>query len=191
VSNNGRWLVSGGPDGLSVWQPESGELVHHIPQFESDVAAVAIAPQSDLFISSDPVGNVSVWTLSSGERRYQVSNNTAVSSISIAPDGQSFVTVSNRNATQQWDIETGRLQLTLAGQKAVETVMTSPDGKMQVRRDQNSLTLWNEAEQQAISTIDEQWSAQSEIALDTTSSVLVIKSSENTVKVWQADRRNL
>lgn len=196
ASTDGVWLVSGALDGLSVWRPDTGELVHHIPQFDSGVAALAIAPNNTTFISSDHVGNISVWDLLSGELRYRVDNGSAVWSIAIAPDGQSFVTGSSDRAIHQWDIATGdRLQTFEAGpeghQDAVRAVALSPDGKTLASGSiDQTIKLWNIATGTLQATLKDTGRIFS-LAISPDGQTLASSSADQTVKLWDLPSRQV
>lgn len=196
ASADGVWLVSGALDGLSVWRPDTGELVHHIPQFDSGVSALAIAPNNTTFISSDRVGNISVWDLLSGELRYRVDNGSAVWSIEIAPDGQSFVTGSSDHAIHQWDIATGdHLQTFDAGpeghQDAVRAVVFSPDGQTLVSGSTDqTIKLWDIATGTLQATLEDTDQIFS-LTISPDGQTLASSSADQTVKLWDLPSRQV
>jgi len=134
VSASGQRLVSGGGDGIKVWNPKTGSLVYEVPRMDSAgasaVGSVAIAPDERTFVSSDQNGTITAWDMASGEALYSVASGSLVWSIAIAPNSQTFVSGSSDQTIRQWDIATGSLLQEFTGHSdAVRSVAISPDGQ--------------------------------------------------------------
>ena len=201
MSNSGKWLVSGGKEGVKVWQPETGQLKYTLPEAQASVRAVAISPDEETFISSDRSGNIIAWQISTGEQMYQIENDAPVWSIAIAPDSQSFITGGGLGGTQtqlnqplkQWDLASGQLLQTFAGHdKAVRSVAISPDGQtLASGSTDETIKLWDLASGRLKTTLEGHKDGILSLAISPDGQMLASSSTDQTLKLWNLPSQQL
>ncbi len=197
VSDSGQWLISGGQDGLKVWQLASGSLKYSLPEATSPVWSVAISPDEQRFVSSDDAGKITTWDLNSGKQLYSLDNDAPVWSVAIAPDGQSFVGGSDDSTVRQWDLATGELLQSFVGHEgAVGTVAISPDGKTLASGSwDKTIKLWDLATGLTVATLDGAEGGHRDrivsLAISPDGKTLASGSRDSTVKLWDLPNRQL
>ena len=194
IANSGQWLVSSSGDGIKVWQPETGALIHDLPLekngglalMNSPVWSVAISPDEKTFVSGNYDGHIMVWDLVTGERRYTFPTDSVVWSVAIAPNGQSFVTGSGDGSARQWNLASGELLQTFGGHRdAVRAVAISPDGRTLASGSwDSSIRLWNLATGEYRTTLSSHEDRVVSVAISPDSSTLASGSIDNTLRLW-------
>ena len=194
IANSGQWLVSSSGDGIKVWQPETGELIHDLPLekngglafMNSPIWSVAISPDEKTFISGNYDGHIMVWDLATGKRRYTFPTDSVVWSVAIAPNGQSFVTGSGDGSARQWNLASGELLQTFSGHRdAVRAVAISPDGRTLASGSwDSSIRLWDLATGEYRTTLNSHGDRVVSVAISLDSSTLASGSIDNTLRLW-------
>src|SRR5262245_60939498 len=142
-SPDGRWLASGGEDGLvCVWRLETGDPVlarqipnqegkSTLPTGESWVRALAFSPDSAALASARADGDVHLQSLSEGEREISWRPDHGIWSLAFAPDGKTIAAGggSGQLALLPLQGQKGRQTLSLHT-NLVLALAYSPDGKL-------------------------------------------------------------
>ena len=77
LSNNGRWLASGGADGRTrVWDVDSGDMVSDVHGHDQTVLATAISPNGRFIASGGYESHVCVWDRQSGIKIAIINSNS-------------------------------------------------------------------------------------------------------------------
>lgn len=84
----GGRLLLGGLRGLITADPDGSK--HSFGQYDDWVYGLAANPRRDLVLAGDGVGNTSVWNLSNGSRRCQLSKSAAIKAAAFDPTGEQF-----------------------------------------------------------------------------------------------------
>ncbi|MGB3572160.1 MAG: pentapeptide repeat-containing protein [Phormidesmis sp.] len=191
LSPSGDWLVSSSDDGLKVWNPSLGQLIHTIPAVQDAIetgaiSSVAIASDESTFIASDQSGTITAWDMRSGQERYQIKGDRPVWSVAIAPDSTTFVSSGQDRTIRQWDLATGTPVRSFTGHDdAVRTVTISPDGQTLASgsRDQ-TIKLWSLATGEPKATLKGHRDQVFSLAISSDSQTLASSSSDGTLKLW-------
>ena len=91
ISDNGKWLVSGGKDDLiKIWTLPSMELIETL-SIPDGIGSLAISPDSDLILVLDTESIIRGYAIPSCELKYEIEEKAVA--FSFFPDGKYFATV--------------------------------------------------------------------------------------------------
>jgi tetratricopeptide (TPR) repeat protein len=141
-SPSGKWVVTGGADGLArIWEVRTGKSVGPPLNHEDPVVAVAFSPDGRTILTasggSADRGTVRLWDAATAAPLGQpLANPGLVSAVAFSPDGRTILTgggdgdMNKGGKAQLWDAATGRpLTAPLPHQGFVWAVAFSPDGR--------------------------------------------------------------
>jgi len=128
-SPDGRKAVSGGTDGIILWDIETGKMRHVFegscpPPTKTSGPCVAFSPDGRYIVSGDSEENLKLWKANdySIEQAFvknaSEQNNkseTKINCLSFSPDGRQVLTAGERLVL--WDIATGRIIRIFTGHK--------------------------------------------------------------------------
>ena len=201
MSDSGRWLVSGGQDGVKVWETTTGKLRYTLPEAQTAVSSVAVSPDEQTLISSDRNGNIMAWQLSTGKQLYKIEEVTPVWSVAIAPDGQSFVaggsisgtSASNTHTVKQWNLASGQLIREFIGHSdTVRSVAISPDGQtLASGSSDQTIKLWDLASGNLKTTLSGHKDGILSLAISPDGQTLASSSRDQTLKLWNIPNAQL
>lgn len=129
-SPDGRWLASGGTDGvLRLRETTSWTPVAALAEHRSRIDCLAWQPDSSQLVTGSWDQTFRIWRISDGTSIPVVAHaGRKVYCVAWNPDGKSFATGGGDNWIKVWD-PTGRLIANLVGAPEFpETVCFSPDG---------------------------------------------------------------
>ena len=134
LPDNARAL-SGGFDGLQLWDLAAGKCLKTIPCGTDDddhVFSSAVDPTGTWVLSGHRDGSIRRWDLATGEQLATLTGHSGiVKSVQITSDGQFAVSGSNDKTVRIWDLAAGRCLGTLEGHhNQVHSVALSPDGSL-------------------------------------------------------------
>jgi WD40 repeat protein/serine/threonine protein kinase len=140
----GRILASGGPDGVRLWDAQTGQALGASPQDTQRVTALAFGPDGRLVIGQMR-GDLTLWDPETGQRSGNlVGHTSAIWSLAFTPDGKRLASGGRDMTVKLWDTASGQQVLTLRGfTSEVSTVAFSGDGSRLVTTDlSGSVRLW-------------------------------------------------
>ena len=128
---NGEYLVSGGDDGVRVWQVKDGEQVATMQA--KDVRCVAVSKDDGNFIAVGSLwGDVLVWDTGTYEQFFadKIPHQSVIYDVDFAPNSSRLVSANNANHTAViWDIGARKKVQTLDHHgQSVEAAKYSPQG---------------------------------------------------------------
>jgi len=140
-SPDGQLLAIGQDNGIALYDPAIGKLVHPFKATPAPVPSLAFHPDSALLISagaSDPA--VKVWAVAAEKPSFEMRHDSSPnSSVAISPDGRRIAAPSRDLAeghhtvkvwNMDWDAKTSTEFRTLKGHRGyVWKVAFSPDGR--------------------------------------------------------------
>ena len=136
ISSDGQLLVTGGRG--SLWQVETGTLLHPLSGHSDTISAVAFRPGSQQVASAGLDGVIQVWDARSAELLYRVVGHSGslsgfgfpgVLSLEFHPSGHQFATAGADGIVRVWDSDNGGAIHILTGHDAdLSAVAYSPNG---------------------------------------------------------------
>ncbi|ONM48414.1 hypothetical protein B0T46_11910, partial [Nocardia donostiensis] len=162
ISADGRWVVTGGDEGVRVWETDSASAVPHPPLGTGPVEAVAISADGRWVVTSGDKGGVQVWDRSSADPAPRPLLGTGlVEAVAISADGRWVVTGGDEGGVRVWDTNADADSvaeppaLPGIGPRPVSAVAISPDGHRIVSSDSAGVVrMWGtvsaEAEPRAL-----------------------------------------
>jgi WD40 repeat protein len=128
-SPDGRWLASGCPEGIGLWDAATLREVR-IFGSPGSLIALAFAPDGRL-VSSVSGGPVQVWDPATGREVLRpAGHHPVVGGVAFSPDGKRLAAVSD-GQLDTWDAATGQRLLALQVPKTRFTGLAySPDGRL-------------------------------------------------------------
>lgn len=125
-SPDGRWLASGGPDGVRLFDLQTGDLVD---TFEHTwVKSVAFSPDGTTLASAS-WDVIRLFDIASQMEVISWSDTTwSLTSVAESPDGTTLVTGGGDNSVTLWNLATGQPTLLYTAADVVSDLAYSPDG---------------------------------------------------------------
>jgi WD40 repeat protein len=130
VTPDGRRVVSGGHDGVRVWNLETGETERILAYQEGKVNAVAVAPGGRRAVFGGDDQRLQVWNLDTGVTERTLTGHTGrVWTVVVTPNGRQVVSGGD-DGILVWDLDKGVPERVLAlNEGMVLTVAVTPDGR--------------------------------------------------------------
>jgi hypothetical protein len=105
VTPDGRQVVSGGRDGLKVWDLASGSEVRTLSGHTDTVLSVAVTRDGRLIVSGSKDKTIKLWELATGRELRTLTGHTSdVESVTVTPDGHQIVSGSWDNTIKVWGL---------------------------------------------------------------------------------------
>ncbi|MCC7264641.1 MAG: M6 family metalloprotease domain-containing protein [Candidatus Latescibacteria bacterium] len=196
-SPQGRWLATGGPDGLvRLWElatrREAGFRGRHLDQVE----ALAFSPDGRWLAAAGADGVVQVWELQTFRRVAALNRPVkySVLCLAFAPGGEVLAAGDREGQISLWDVARGELAGALTGHTgAVEAVAFSPDGHwLAAAGFDQTVRLWDLAASSAGAVLHQGRVPMRSVAFSADSQLLAAGSGDGMVYLWQvAARRQL
>ncbi|MFZ6030016.1 MAG: hypothetical protein ACOYYS_20060 [Chloroflexota bacterium] len=132
-SADGKWLASGGSKNdqtIRLWDAATDSPVHII-EVGAPVYALAFAPDNTVIAAAGQDGPITLWSVSSGEKRATFNGHTAaVWGLAFSPDGTRLVSGSSDGKVCLWDVASGVSMNTLHMELGeVYTIAYHPTGE--------------------------------------------------------------
>jgi WD40 repeat protein len=141
-STDGRWLASGGDDGLiRLWDAATGKEVRQLrghqvnpEEKQGEVNDLAFASDSKTLVSAGRDATVRLWDVASGkEVRQYKGHSTSIISLALSPDGKLLAGYyggpGNVGFVKLWEVRTGKELPQLNHLCWVRSLAFSPDSK--------------------------------------------------------------
>ncbi len=168
-SPDGKTLASGSSDkSIKLWNTETGNLNNTLFGHVFAVYSVAFSPDGKTLASGSSDNTIRLWDIETAKINNILRRHSdSIYSVAFSPDGKTLASGSSDKTIKLWDVESGKVNNTLEGHlESVHSVAYSPDGK----------TLASGA------------SASGSVAFVSTAlSVAYVPSSDNTIKLWNAE----
>ncbi|WP_230689094.1 WD40 repeat domain-containing protein [Micromonospora sp. WMMC415] len=147
ITSDDRRVISGGEDGVRVWDAETGQMLARFAEQAPPVNALAVDANGTWVVTaeSDPVARV--WEIDGGRLKRKLPGHAAtVTAVVASPDG-SWIATSSGCTIRLWNASSGTLIAALSGHRGEVTMLAaSPDGNWLATagRDETA-RMWNTA----------------------------------------------
>lgn len=157
VSRDGSTLVTGGQDGIRVWDLASGAPGRHLMEHAAEVNGVGFSPAGELLATASEDRTVKIWNAATWEVEHTLPHTGEVVAAVFSPDGRLLITGERlegpdrdgRSSTwgivRRWDTQTwrpGDAPRRLAS--AIQSLAISSDGALYATGiDDGTTCLWD------------------------------------------------
>jgi WD40 repeat protein len=140
-SPDGRFALSGGLEGLMLWDVATGGEVRKFSGDLVSINSVAFSPDGRFALTGGgPL--MALWEVATGDELRRFAGHTGpVRSVAFSPDSR-FALSGSDESMKLWDMTTGRELRQFTGTDWVRVVAFSPDGRFALSADK-TLTLWD------------------------------------------------
>jgi len=150
-SPDGKYLVSGSFQEISIWDPHTGMLRHKITGFAHEVVAITVSPDSKLFATGGGVptedGEIKVFEAGTWKLITDIKNghSDTVYGVSFAPDGKKIATASADKFIKVFEVPSGKFIKSFEGHTHhVLDVGWQNDGKLLASAGaDNTVKIWD------------------------------------------------
>lgn len=201
-SPDGKTLATGHTfDGISLWDVNTGKLLHTLRAHGLDVFIVTFSPDGWILASAGGDGAIIFWDWRTTERvrtftrpsdlvtsfvSFWADKNRSVYSIAISPDGKIIASGGKCQPVELWNADTGQLVRILTGHSGkVFSVAFSPDGQILASAgEDNTIKIWNYRAGDLLCTFEHSDSVKC-ITFSPDAKTLVSGSHDTTIKIWR------
>jgi WD40 repeat protein/tRNA A-37 threonylcarbamoyl transferase component Bud32 len=194
VSRDGERIVTGGPDGMKVWDGQTGRSVATFAIHSRGAIAADFRPDGRRVVSSDasPQGDVKVWDVDTGKIALTLKGLNALGAcVRHSPDGKHIAVGTYAEGSVAsltlWDAATGRKIRTFSGgsSELIDHIAFSRDGRLLVGACNDLTTrVWDVATGELVRTLRGHTSSVRNVAFSPDASRVYTVSQDGTVKVW-------
>jgi serine/threonine protein kinase/WD40 repeat protein/predicted nucleic acid-binding Zn-ribbon protein len=105
-TNDGRWVILGGDDGVEVWDLETRGLLHSMGT--AGVTAMALSPDDERLIVGTHRGNLYVFDTRTGNQRFELrGHRAAITDIDYSPTAPEVVSGDVGGVALLWNVDLG------------------------------------------------------------------------------------
>lgn len=144
VTPDSQVLISGGLDGIFVWDLRTMKPIYRLVRFEL-INALAIHPNGYILASGGQNGTIKLWNLRTGEVSSTIDAHTeTIDNLAFTPDGEILISGSRDRTIKLWRSATGQLLNTLEGHTGnINAIAVHPSGTFFASGSRDGIRLWN------------------------------------------------
>ncbi|HMO15164.1 MAG TPA: PQQ-binding-like beta-propeller repeat protein [Pirellulaceae bacterium] len=155
-------------------------------------AVVTLDVFENFIVSGSMDATVRMWDANSASLRYVLDFPDAVFSVAFAPDGSQFAVACRIGFIRICDTETGeRIRDLPAGFNPALSLSYHPDGNYLVSGHERMITIWNTVDGKKIQSYEGHDDLVRSVAYSPSGNAILTASMDGTIKVWEADTREL
>jgi len=128
---DGKLAASGGLDGITVWNIETGELQQSLPTDNSATLALAVTPDGKTLVSGSFDTLLRLWNTKTWKVKQTLSEQPSeIRATKMSADGKTLATYTGgRKEAYLWDLEGGKLKRTIKCDYDIEALAIRADGQ--------------------------------------------------------------
>ena len=187
ISPDGQTLVAGSFGNITIWDLQTGELLHTIAAHSSWVKTLAISPDGEILASGSNDKRIRLWNLKQGIRLRTIEGHTgSVNTLSFSPDGRILASGSDDKTIRLWDLNTGVRILTISAHDGpVNSIAFSRDGQtLASGSSDRTIKLWSLTQGTRKLTISGHIGAINAITYTSDGQSLGSVSDDGTIRLW-------
>ncbi|WP_204106663.1 MULTISPECIES: WD40 repeat domain-containing protein [Spirulina sp. CCY15215] len=144
ITPDSQVLISGGLDGIRVWDLRTMKPLYNLVRFEL-INALAIHPNGYILASGGQDGTIKLWNLRTGEVSTTIDAHTeTIDALAFTPDGEILISGSHDRTIKLWRSATGQLLNTLVGHTGnINAIAVHPSGTFFASGSRDGIRLWN------------------------------------------------
>ena len=199
-SPDGRFIASASDfmDGtVKLWDVAGKSLAHTFEGHTSSVNSVAFSPDGQFIVSGSWDKTVKLWDVDGKSLVHTFDNTDPVNSVAFSPDGRFIASASDLmdNTVKLWDVAGKSLVHSFDGHTdPVNSVAFSPDGRFIASgsggHKDGTMKLWD-VDRKLLYSFKGLTASVSSVAFSPDSCFIASGSWNNTVKLWDVDRKSL
>ncbi|WP_329247934.1 protein kinase [Actinoallomurus sp. NBC_01490] len=189
---DGRFLVSGGHDGIRIWNVATQSAVATLA-FNGAVTSVAFSPDGRILAAGTESHTVELWNTSTGRLTATLEGHTsAVGAVAFSPDGKTLASGGGDGTIRLWDPVERRHVATLTGHTpVVDAAAFGPDGKTLATNGSNRVWLWDPAKRRRVAALSGHGASVNAVAFSPDGGILATGNGDRTARLWDVGRRRI
>ncbi|MGI5224173.1 protein kinase domain-containing protein [Actinoallomurus sp. CA-142502] len=189
---DGRFLVSGGRDGIRIWNVATQSGVATLA-LNVAVTSVAFSPDGRILAAGTESHRVELWNTSTGRLTATLEGHSSpVGCVAFSPNGKMLASGGGDGTIRLWDPVERHHIATLTGHTAVVgSAAFSPDGKTLATNGSNRVWLWNPAKRRRVAALSDYGASVNAVAFSPDSKILATGDGDRTARLWDVGRRRV
>lgn len=195
VSEDGRWLLSGGSENKALlWHLETGQLAHTLNGHSRNLTFVGLDKKATRAVTISDDHKVRIWDLRSHTLKKTLKpHKFFIRAVGVSPDFKTLLTTDMRGGMKLIDLKTGEVVKSMAGvHRGFRTLEFSPDGRLLALAGRDSsLQIWSVESFELLYNLDCPGGIVNEIAFSDDSKQLLTLSSDKVARVFNLKSRKV
>ena len=187
-SPDGKTIVSGGTDGIRVWDRIAGKQIHQFGAQSGEIISVSFSPDGQIIAAADTSDRVSLWRAKDGkELKTLLGQSPSILQVGFSNNGQRVFAKSRDGSLEWWNTSTGEEVERLLGEGILASSFSfSNDGKTILAANWNgTIRRWNIATATELETLKVRFPAITSADISSDGKRLTAATLNNTVKLWE------
>ena len=180
-------VISGGDDGIKIWDIKSGGEFGDFLEHSSPVKAIAVSKDGQTIVSGEVKGVIQFWNLRSRRSIQSIqAHSLPINSIAISPDGKLVASCSDDHSIKLWNFKT-RSEVCVLGQHSapVNSVAFSSNGELIVSgADDHRVKVWELSSQRSIGVLTGHSRPVTSVAFIASEQTIISGSRDCTMRLW-------
>lgn len=185
VTPDDRVLVTGGLDGIRLWNIQAMKPIYTLVRFDV-VTALAIHPNGYILASASQDGTLKLWNLRTSKLLEEIEGHQeAINTLTFTPDGEILISGSRDRSIKLWRSGTGELLKTLENTGNINAIAVHPSGVLFASGSREGIRLWDIETGEIINTFAGHSDWVEALAFSPDGSMLASGGFDNQVKLWR------